>query len=226
MTDKVYFTPIFFRFLSDLKRHNDRDWFNAHKEQYENDVKRPAMDFISEFAPALEKISKHFVADPQKSMFRIYRDTRFSKDKSPYKTHVGIQFRHEKGKDAHAPGYYLHLEPGQVFVGLGIWRPDGAAVAKIRSAIVEDPGAWEKASQGKKFAEVFRLDGESLKRPPKGHDPDHIHIKDLMRKDFIAAAEFSEQTANHPDFLKVFTEYCRAGTPFVKFLCTALEVPF
>lgn len=226
MVDKVYFSPAFFGFLADLKQHNKRDWFNDHKNRYEKDVKLPAMEFISDFAPALETVSKHFVADPRKSMFRIHRDTRFSKDISPYKTHVGIQFRHEKGKDAHAPGFYLHLEPDQVFVGLGIWRPDSAALAKIRNAIVAAPRDWERASRGTRFSEVYSLDGESLKRPPKGYDPDHEYIEDLKRKDFVVGADVDKRAAGQPGFLDVFTEYCRTGIPFVRFLCDALDVPF
>ena len=226
MADRIYFSPSFFSFLNDLKHHNDRDWFNAHKEHFENDVKKSAMEFISDFAPSLAKISKHFVADPQKSMFRIYRDTRFSKDKSPYKTHVGIQFRHDKGKDAHTPGFYLHLEPGQVFVGIGIWHPDSTSLTKIRNAIVDDPAAWKRASQGKKFTSVYSLAGESLKRPPKGYDPSHKFVTDLMRKDFIASAKLSENTVIQPDFLEVFAEYCSAGAPFIRFLSNAVEVSF
>ena len=112
-SEQTYFNRAFFRFLEDLKKNNQREWFQANKQRYEDEVRHPAQQFISDFGPQLHKISRHFLADPRASggsMFRIYRDTRFAKDKSPYKTHVGIQFRHKQGKDVHAPGFYLHLE--------------------------------------------------------------------------------------------------------------------
>src|SRR4030095_12093923 len=105
-----YFTPAIFKFLTDLKKHNDRDWFKANKPRYEECLLQPALSFISDFGPHLHKVSKHFVADPRPvggSLFRIYRDTRFAKDKSPYKTHVGIHFRHEAGRDVRGPVFYL-----------------------------------------------------------------------------------------------------------------------
>ena len=135
MAAEVHFRPEFFRFLRELRENNSRDWFQAQKARYQRDVRDPALRFIGDFAPALKEISPHFRADPRPvggSLFRIHRDVRFSKDKSPYKTSVGIQFRHEMGKDAHAPGFYLHLEPENVFLGAGSWRPDGPSLLKIR----------------------------------------------------------------------------------------------
>ena len=130
-----HFTRKTFGFLRDLSENNDREWFQANKGRYEEDVKRPALEFIRDFSESLKTLSPHFKADPRAnggSLFRIYRDTRFSKDKSPYKTFTGIQFRHDRGKDAHTPGFYLHLEPRQCFVGLGIWHPDGKRVNTIQ----------------------------------------------------------------------------------------------
>src|SRR5919197_1365911 len=109
-----HFTPELFQFLRQLKRNNDRDWFAKNKQRYIDDVQQPVLDFVSDVGAGLRKLSKNLVADPRPSggsMFRIYRDTRFSKDKSPYKTAVGIHFRHERAQDAHAPGYYLHIGP-------------------------------------------------------------------------------------------------------------------
>src|SRR5919108_6356028 len=149
MTDRE-FGPELFSFLRDLKEHNDRDWFNANKDRYENDLLEPALAFIEDFGLRLPAISPYLVADARRqggSLFRIYRDTRFSKDKSPYKTHAGIYFRHELAKSAHAPGFYLHLEPGQVFLGAGIWRPDTEPLAQIRTAIAEDPDRWTSTTR-------------------------------------------------------------------------------
>ncbi|MCH7945702.1 MAG: TIGR02453 family protein, partial [Armatimonadetes bacterium] len=111
--------PELLKFLSDLKKNNNRQWFQKNKDRYESDVREPLLKFIEAFEPRLHKISPHFIADARKtggSLFRIYRDTRFSHDKRPYKTHAGVQFRHERAKDVHAPGFYLHIEPKQVFV--------------------------------------------------------------------------------------------------------------
>jgi len=223
------FGPELFRFLRDLKTHNDRAWFAQNKNRYEDDVRGPALDFVVEFAPHLEQISPHFVADPRPSggsLFRIHRDTRFSKDKSPYKTYTGIQFRHEVGKDAHAPGYYLHLQPKSVFAGAGVWHPDGPALAKIREAIVADPKAWRSATTGKRFRERLELGGDSLKRAPAGYDPEHPLIEDLKRKDFICYRTLEEREVCSPGFLEELAGIFRDASPLVRFLCTALDVPY
>ena len=139
---KVSFSPELFAFLADLRANNDREWFAANKQRYEQALLEPALDFVVDFAPRLEKLSPHFLADPRPSggsLFRIYRDTRFAKDKTPYKTNAGIHFRHERAKEAAAPGFYLHLAPGEVFAGGGMWHPDTATATRIREA-QRDPG--------------------------------------------------------------------------------------
>jgi len=224
-----HFTRSFFQFLEDLRKNNRREWFQANKQRYEDEVRHPAQQFISDSGPELRKISRHFLADPRPSggsMFRIYRDTRFARDKSPYKTNVGIQFRHKQGKDVHAPGFYLHLEPGGCFAGVGIWHPDASSLAAIRAAIAEQPTRWKRITRSKRFSETLELAGESLKRPPKGYDPEHTLIDDLKRKDFIAGFTFDEKTAMDPDFLAHYWAVCRTGGPLVRFLCEAVEVPF
>lgn len=138
-------TPALFDFLRELRENNDREWFKANRARYFSDVRDPMLEFIADFAAPLAEISPHFVADPRPnggSLFRIYRDLRFSPDKTPYKTNVGAHFRHAAGRDAHAPGFYLHLEPGMCFAGCGVWRPSGPAVRKIREAIHERQDAW------------------------------------------------------------------------------------
>jgi len=226
---RAHFSPDLFRFLRDLTRNNDRAWFQANKQRYEESVREPAQRFISDFGPRLERISPHFNADPRPvggSLFRIYRDVRFSRDKSPYKTHTGIQFRHKAGRDVHAPGFYLHLEPGRVFVGVGIWHPDGPTLARIRRAIVDHPASWKRALAGKRFRGAFELGGESLVRPPRGFDPGHPLIEDLKRKDFIAFSPIAQKDVTAPGFLERFAGLCRDGSPFVRHLCGTLEVPF
>ncbi len=229
MAEPTHFTSSSFAFLRDLARNNDREWFQKNKSRYEKELKEPALRFIADFAPHLAKISSHFRADPRPvggSMFRIYRDTRFSKDKSPYKTHTGLHFRHDRAKDAHAPGFYLHIQPGEVFMGVGIWHPDSGTLGKIREAIVEKPDAWKRTVGGKRFRERFELEGDSLKRPPRGIDPEHPCIEDLKRKDFIGVTRLTEKDVVSPGFLKQFATLCRDGSGLVRYLCEAVEVPF
>jgi uncharacterized protein (TIGR02453 family) len=219
------FRPELFRFLSELKANNDRAWFTANKERYENDVRGPALDFVADFAGPLEKISAHFVADPRPSggsLFRIHRDTRFSKDKSPYKPYTGIHFRHELAKDAHAPGFYLHLQPGSVFAGAGIWHPDQPTLVKIREAIDRDQDGWRAATE----TTSFRLGGDSLKRAPAGFDPEHPLIEDLKRKDFVGFVELTQKDVCAPGFVERFAGICRDLSPFVRFLCAAVDVRY
>ncbi|ETW93703.1 MAG: hypothetical protein ETSY1_38075 [Candidatus Entotheonella factor] len=229
MAEQPYFHASLFQFLVDLRFNNDREWFQANKKRYESEVRDPMLRFIADVGPHLETVSKRFVADPRPrggSLFRIHRDVRFSKDKSPYKTNVGAHFRHEVGRDVHAPGFYLHLEPGQVFIAGGVWHPSGSALTKIRDAIVENPKAWQQATSSPVFCAVASMGGDSLKRPPKGYEPDHPLIEELKRKDFIAHADFSEEQACAPDFMDVFTQTCQAFAPMAKFLTTALELPW
>lgn len=224
MPDEPSFGPELFAFLSDLKAHNDRDWFNANKARYESDLLEPALAFIEDFAPHLEQISPHLRADPRRvggSLFRIYRDTRFSKDKTPYKTTAGIWFRHEQAKDVHAPGFYLHLAPGEVFAGGGIWHPETKTVTRIRDAIVADPDGWREAT-----SEVELGDGEALKRVPSGYDKEHPLADDLKRRNFVAIERLSEKEATGSDFLHRYADTCRRMSPVVAFLCRAVGVPY
>jgi len=224
-----YFTPELFRFLRDLDANNNRKWFKSHQDDYEQFVREPALDFITDVGDSLKKISPHFVADSRKvggSLFRIQRDTRFSKDKTPYKINTGLQFRHEAAGDAHAPGFYLHLQPGNCFMGTGLWRPESRVAYSIREHIDDDSSGWRRAAMSKKFTSVFSLEGESLKRPPRGYEADHPLIGDLKRKDFIASTKLTQKRVTAVDFAEDFLGLCKVSAPFMRFLCRAVEVPF
>ena len=226
---KRYFTPKLFRFLEDLADNNDRDWFKAHQDEYERHVREPALEFINDFGAPLAKISPHFSADPRKvggSLFRIHRDTRFAKDKTPYKTNTGMQFRHVMAKDVHSPGYYINLEPRNCYVGVGLWRPETKVAYEIRQAIADDPAGWKRASRGKRFTDEFSLGGDSLTRPPKGFDAEHPLIEDLKRKDFIASTRVPQSMVTSPDFQKDLASLFKRATPFMRFLCDAVGVNF
>jgi len=215
-----YFTKALFDFLSDLADHNNRAWFDANKERYEHDVKEPFLEFIADTAAPLRKISRYIVADPRPvggSMFRIYRDVRFSKDKSPYKTAIAAHFP-LGGKDVNGPGYYLHIEPGRSLVGGGMWMPDAGVLARIRSRIVEKPAEWKKARA--------HLDdeGAQLKRPPQGFDPDHPLIEDIKRKSYTSGTTLADRKVTAADFMDTFISECREMAPLVRFLAASAGV--
>ena len=219
MPDTAFFCPELFDFLRQLKRHNNREWFTKNKSRYENVVRDPALFFISSFEPHLRKLDPNFVADARPtrgSLFRIYRDTRFSPDKRPFKTHIGIHFSHASGKNVHAPVFYLHLEPDNCFAAAGVWHPDNSALTKIRMAIVAEPEQWAKVRR------KLELEGDSLKRPPRGFDPNHRFIEDLKRKDFVASVGLTEAQVCGPKFMRDFAAACRTMLPLVEFTTRAL----
>lgn len=225
------FTPALFAFLRDLAEHNDRAWFKANHERYDEAVRRPALTFIEELADPLYAISRHFSADPRPlggSLFRIQRDTRFSKDKTPYKTHVGMHFRHVATReDVHAPGFYLHLEPGNCLAALGLWQPAALHTQAIRHAIADRPEHWVRATRRAPFTATYALgDGDLLQRTPPGFSPDHPLIADLRRRDFTASTRLTQTRVTAPGFLDDYTAMVRAGSPFMRFLCEALGLAF
>ena len=221
------FTPQTLEFLRALAANNNRDWFNENKPVYECDVRQPALTFIEHMAPRLAEISPCFLAVARKSggsLMRVYRDTRFSRDKTPYKTNIGIHFRHEQGRDVHAPGYYVHIDPQSVFVGAGIWRPDSRALGKIRDHLAEAGPAWVAARDDVRFRKYFSLSGEVLKRAPRGYSPDHPLIEDLKRKDFIARSELSHDDMLDPGFIDTVCQRFHAADRYMRFLCKAIDV--
>jgi uncharacterized protein (TIGR02453 family) len=226
---KRYFTSATFKFLKELETHNEQPWWDDNKQRYIDVTREPALDFINDFAEPLERISPHFVADSRKvggSLFRIQRDTRFGTDKTPYKLNTGMQFRHATAKDAHAPGFYLHIQPGECFMGVGLWRPETKAAYAIRERIDEERTAWKRATRGKQFTDVFTLEGDSLVRPPRGYDEDHPLIEDLKRKEFIASMRLPQTAITSDDFMHEFEANCKHAAPFMRFLCGAVGVPF
>lgn len=216
-------------FLEELATHNNKKWFDANRGRYESEVREPALQFVEAMRGPLEKISRHFVAVPKKvggSLMRIHRDIRFSKDKTPYKTNVGIHFRHEAGKDVHAPGFYFHIDTEQVFLGAGIWHPGSASLQAIRHWIDEYPADWKRATRGKAFISKFHLAGDKLKRSPRGYDADHALIDDLKRKDFIAVANLDHDVLFDKSLVKNIADSLKPTRPMVRFLCEAIDVDF
>lgn len=218
-----------FRFLAELAAHNARPWFEANKHRYEAHCMEPALAFIRAMAPAVATISPHFVASARRlggSLMRIHRDTRFARDKSPYKTNIGIQFRHERGRDVHAPGFYVHVIPGSCFLGAGIWHPDPKALRAIRTEIVEQPALWARSRDDRAFRRHFELGGAQGERPPRGFPAEGPHADDVRRKDFIAVCELTDAEVTKADFADRAGARFAAARPLVEFLCGALDLPF
>lgn len=226
MVDSPFFTDALFSFLSDLAAHNTREWFKENRARYEADLKEPAQRFILAMGERLADVSPSLRADPRPvggSLFRIHRDMRFSKDKTPYKTHAGIHFRHSAAKDAHAPGLYVHLEPSGSFLGLGIWRPASAPLRAIREALVEEPDRWSDAVAAL-AAGGLELSGDSLTRMPRGFDAGHPLADDLRRKDFIAVAPLNRAEVTSAGLPDGLVRRATAGRPLLHFVCDALGV--
>jgi uncharacterized protein (TIGR02453 family) len=223
------FEPTILQFLEELTDNNNRPWFEENKRRYESQVLEPSLAFIRAFQPRLQKISPFCVASDRRiggSLMRVYRDARFAGNQPPYKTNVGIQFRHRLGRDVHAPGFYVHIATDACFLAAGVWRPDRDALARIRRAIVDEPDRWRRAKNDKRFRQEFALAGDALKRAPRDFPADHPWIDDIKRTDFIGLADLLEDEVLSDDFLDIVAARCAAARPLMRFLCRALGVPF
>ena len=221
---KAYFTPELFVFLKQIKRNNRREWFLHNRDRYEEALRQPCLRFITDFGFRLRAVSPWIIADPKPnggSLLRIYRDIRFSTDKTPYKSHAGMNFPHGGStEEIHGPGFYLHLDPGASFLAGGAWRPDRRSLAKIRDAISWKAPEWKKAKRG------LKLEGATLTRPPRGYCDDHPMIEDLKRQDFIASIEFTGAQVCGPRFLNDVTSAAKKLAPLVGFLARAEGLQF
>ncbi|HXQ94976.1 MAG TPA: DUF2461 domain-containing protein [Thermoplasmata archaeon] len=224
-SDSGFFGVDAFRFLRELGKNNNREWFQTNKGRYEAAIQEPAVRFIASMGPRLARLAPHVVADPRPfggSLSRIYRDTRFSKDKSPYKTHVGIHFAHEDGASSgrNLPGFFFHLAPSESMVASGIWHPVPPDLVQIRDAIVADSTGWGKVLKGQ-----IEIGGESYVRVPAGYDAGHPYADDLRRKDFYASRPFPDAAVVSGGFASKFEAACRELNPLNQFLADALGVP-
>lgn len=226
-----HFTPAVFQFLRELSDNNEKAWWEVNKDRYVAVVREPALDFIADFADSLHAISPHFSADTRSnggSLMRPYRDMRFAKG-APYKTNVGIHFRHRAGKDVHAPGFYVHLEPRQCFAGVGLWRPEAAVARQIRQAIFDDPAAWREAAHSRSFTDIWSIgddEDDRLKRTPKELQGDHPYPDDLRLRSFTAGARLTQKTVTSAGFAEELAAmFAKAGL-YTRFLCDATGVRF
>ena len=222
------FTTKFFDFYQALAKNNDRDWFNEHKPDYQQAVVQPMCAFIDAMAPRLRKISPYFIADSRPhngSMFRIYRDVRFSKDKRPYKLHAACQFRPELGRDAHTVGFYVHLSTEEAVFGGGIWMPPNDELLKIRNTIVDNPRTWGEIKSSRSVKKYFGgIGGDGLKRPPRGFDAEHEHIEDLKRKSFFLMRRERPEIILEDGFVREVEKTFKAALPLMDYICFAQDI--
>ncbi|HWP81808.1 MAG TPA: DUF2461 domain-containing protein [Bacteroidota bacterium] len=214
------------RFLKRLKRNNNRPWFAKHKHEYETHVKLPMQSLIASMQPHFVNFAPEYEFHPRKSLFRIYRDTRFSKDKTPYKTHVAAHavLKGDK-KGLGASGYYMHIEPGMVYAGAGIYMPESEQLKKIRRAIADRSDEFLSIVEAKPFTRLFReleTKDERLKRVPQGFSPDHPMAEWLRYKHYFVGVTWPESVCYKADLMKELLKVFQTATPLVRFLNGAL----
>jgi len=214
-------------FFRGLAKHNAKPWFEAHREDYEREVKQPMADLIEEMDLRFARFAPEFVGDPKRSMFRIYRDIRFSRDKSPYKTHAASWFFHgggsaKVGREAHGggAGFYFHLEPGASFAGGGCWMPPRPALLKFRAAIAQNPRGFERIvlapALRKRFGELS--DEETLKRVPRGYAEDHPAARWLRHQSFTVGRSLTDAQVTGARLTALLEGDYAAMLPLVRWL--------
>jgi len=222
-----YFTSASLTFLRGLKRHNRKPWFEAHRDDYEQHVKMPMAAFVIEMDRRLHDFAPEIVGEPKRSMFRIHRDVRFSRDKSPYKTHAACWFFHgggssKVGREAHGggAGFYFHLEPGACLMGGGIWMPPAPALKRLRVALAADPRGFERIVLAPAFRKRFGdlSDDSMLKRVPRGYAADHLAARWLRHQSFTVGRPISDAQATSGRLTALLEADFRVMLPFVRWL--------
>lgn len=225
-----YFTAASFKFLRGLARHNEKAWFETHRAEYDTHVRQPFLQLITDLQPALAEVSAHFRADPRGnggSLFRIYRDARFSNDKSPYKTWQGARFFHERRRQVPAPSFYVHLQPGESFVGAGLWHPEPDTQRKVRQFIFENPGSWKAAAYEARLRRRFDLEEtEKLVRAPRGFPGEFEFIEDLKHRNWVMWRSLDDDMMTGPRLRQTVAADLATLGPFVDYLCAALDLEF
>lgn len=223
-------------FLRALARNNDREWFEANRNRYERTLLWPLRALVDEMDARLATFAPEFIGDRRRSVFRVHRDVRFSKDRRPYKEYAACWLFHRdagRTKGLHdsvaAAGYYYHLEPRRCFIGGGVWMPPSPALRRLRDAIVEDPYGLATAVAD---PELQRLtggldvdEGELMKRPPRGYPTDTAAAPWLLYRSFTATRDLTEAEATGPQLPDRFEEVCRALLPMMRWLNSALGYP-
>ena len=225
-----HFTSESLEFFRGLARHNAKPWFEAHREDYERSVKQPMAGLVEEMDLRLAAFAPEIVGDPKRSVFRIYRDIRFSKDKSPYKTNAGCWFFHglgssKVGREAHGggAGFYFHLQPGASFAAGGCWMPPRPALLRIRAAIDRDPRGFQRMATAPALKKLGGLsEEEALQRVPHGYDADHPAGQWLKLTSFTVDRPLSDAQVTGPRLTAILEREFKAITPLVRWLNEAI----
>ena len=206
-------------FLRKLQRNNRRDWFLKNKSAYEENVRQPMIELVNSLAPEFATFAPEIVASPKASLYRIYRDTRFSKDKSPYKTHVAAGFSHRGLEKNQGAGFYLHISPSEFLIGGGLYSPQTEDLAAVRHFIVLNHKRLRAILAARQFRRFFDgLSGEQLLRVPRGFPTDHPAADFLRRKQFLATRVMASEVVTTPQFGTIVLETFRSIHPLLQFL--------
>ena len=213
------FPPEALRFFRQLKRNNNREWFRAHKETYDTKVKLPMIGLVQSLDGELGRFAPEIAVDPARNIYRIYRDVRFSADKSPYKIWIAASFNPRGIPRQAAAGLYFHISPEEVLIAGGVYMPGPKELLAIRNHIANHYEELRKILRERDFKRLFGgLEGEQLTRAPKGFPPDHAAVDLLRYKQFLAYVTRPPALAETPKLLPTIVEIFRAVMPLVRFL--------
>jgi uncharacterized protein (TIGR02453 family) len=220
------FSPEGLRFLTQLKRNNRRPWFLKNKETYEQQIKAPMIQLVQALNRELQSFAPEMVTEPKRAIYRIYRDIRFSKDKSPYKTHVSALFA-PRGFEKHAcAGFYFHFSPEEMLVAGGVYMPGPKELLAIRGYIAENSEALRRMIATRQFKQLFgQLEGEALSRVPKGFASDHPAADLLRYKQFLVSRTHPPTVIQGRELLPTLVQAFKVMTPFIQFLNAPLKPP-
>jgi uncharacterized protein (TIGR02453 family) len=219
------FSPTSLRVLRALVRNNRREWFHAHREEFEQHVRGPMMAVIARLGEEFRAFAPDQMADPKRSLYRIWRDTRFSADKRPLKTNIAAVFPHRRGDRHTSAGFYLEVAPKWVFAGGGLYRPEPQALVRIRERIASDPRAFRRIVEAPAFRKAGGLQGETLTRVPRGFAADHPAADYLRHKQFMAFREWPPALATSARFWPELLATFKAIAPLVVYLNAATVTP-
>ena len=218
------FPPQALKFLRQLEKNNNREWFQGHKNDYEAYLKTSMHDLVTALGEDLEKFATGFQTDPKKAIYRIYRDIRFSNDKRPYKTNVAASFFPKAMEKHTGAGYYFHLAPTEIFLGAGVYMPGPKELFAIRKRLSKDAAAYRKLTSAAAFKRLFgEVQGERLKRPPKGFSADDPALDLLLGKQFLVSAQLPAGLAGTPKLQTEITKRFRALQPWIDWLNDAVK---
>ncbi|WP_109831992.1 DUF2461 domain-containing protein [Reichenbachiella versicolor] len=211
---------IAYSFLKKLSSNNNREWFNDHKSEY-LEAQEQMIEFADELLSEMKQVDEIETPSGKKSLYRIYRDTRFSKDKTPYKKHFSGHLR--RATKYNRGGYYFHIEPDKTMIGGGFWGPNAADLLHVRKQIAQEPERLEEIVNSKQFIDAFgQLGGEQLKKAPKGFSVDDPAIHWLRYKQYLLSHIFTDQQVMQPDFASRMAEQFNNMRPFFDYMSEIL----